>query len=502
MRVTPEVIEGFVNSCLKKNFDGPTETPDVHREWWEMCCSGKFVAISAPRGHAKSTAITHAYLLACMLFRERSYALIVSDTYSQSTQFLNDIKRELIDNEDITELFQVEELLKDSEDDIIVRFADGAKFRIQAKGAEQKMRGLKWDNKRPDLIICDDLEGDEQVMNKERRGKLKRWFYAALLPCMSKHGIIRMVGTILHLDSLLESLMPENLLISGSSNRKHLLVREDLKEYTLAKTTWNSRKYRAHNPDYTKILWPEMWPKQRLIDLKEDYIRQGLPDVYSQEMLNVPLDEARSFFKRHDFHALTEMDKKRKVHYYIATDLAISSKERADYTVFVIGGMDEEGILYIKNVIRDRLDGMQIVETILTLQDLYEPQCFALEEGQISKSLLPYLNEAMLRKGVFPNLRLLKPTKDKMTRANSIQARMRAGAVKFDKSGDWYQTFEDELLRFPRDKHDDQVDAFSWLGLIVDKMIDHATPAEEEEEEYINMKREDDDGGRSAYTGY
>lgn len=497
-------MEGLVTSCLKKNFDGPTDTPAVHREWWEMCCSNsKFVALSAPRGHAKSTAITHAYLLTCVLFRERSYALIVSDTFSQSTQFLNDVKRELLDNEDLQELFGIQEFLKDSEDDIIVQFTDGAKFRIQAKGAEQKLRGLKWDNKRPDLIVCDDLEGDEQVQNKDRRVKLKRWFYAALVPCISKHGIIRMVGTILHLDSLLESLMPENMLISPSSNRVKLLIKEPLREYTLAKTVWTSRKYRAHNEDYTALLWPEMWPKERLIAYKEDYVRQGLPDVYSQEMLNVPLDEARSFFKRSDFHPMTDIDKKKKINYYIAADLAISLKDKADYTVFIIGGMDEDGIMHIKNVIRDRLDGLEIVNTIITLQDLYDPHCFALEEGQISKSLLPYLNEAIIRRGVFPNLRLVKPLKDKITRAGSIQARMRAGAVKFDKSGEWYQTFEDELLRFPRDKHDDQVDAFSWLGQIVDKMHDASTAEEEAEEEYQEDKRSSgSEEGRNRVTGY
>lgn len=501
MKVTKEVLEGFVNSCLRKNFDGSVETPEVHREWWEMCCSDrKFVALSAPRGHAKSTAITHSYLLACLLFRERSYALIVSDTFSQSTLFLQDIKRELAENEDIINLFGIEGFLKESEDDIIVRFNDGDSFRIQAKGAEQKLRGLKWDNKRPDLIVIDDLEGDEQVMNKERRDKLKRWFYAALVPCLSRHGIIRMVGTILHLDSLLESLMPENLL--GASRIK-ALIRQPLKEYTEVKTTWLSAKYRAHNTEYTELLWPEMWPKERLVTLKEDFIRQGLPDVYSQEMLNIPLDEARSFFKRNDFHAMTEVDKKRKVNYYIAADLAISGNQKADYTVFIVGGMDEDGVLHIKNVIRERMDGASIVETTLHLQKFYEPITFAMEDGQISKSLLPYLNNEMLRRNVFISLQIVKPVKDKVTRAGSIQARMRTGGVKFDKSQDWYQTFEDELLRFPRDKHDDQVDAFSWLGQIVDKMMDHPTETEEDEEEYNNFVRaHNQDDGRSAVTGY
>ena len=167
MKLTAEVVEGFSNSCLRQKFDGPTDTPWFHREWWQLCCgSQKYVAISAPRRHAKSTAVTHAYTLASVLFRERSYVIIISDTYSQACQFLGDIKKELNDNEDIKQLFDIVEIEKDAEDDIIVRFADKHRFRIQARGAEQKLRGLKWDNKRPDLIIGDDLEGDEQEIGR------------------------------------------------------------------------------------------------------------------------------------------------------------------------------------------------------------------------------------------------------------------------------------------------------------------------------------------------
>jgi rhodanese-related sulfurtransferase len=75
---------------------------------------------------------------------------------SQAAQFLSDIKATLAENEQIRNLFKIKEFVKDTEDDIIVMCEDGHMFRIQAKGAEQKLRGLKWNNKRPDLIVCDD----------------------------------------------------------------------------------------------------------------------------------------------------------------------------------------------------------------------------------------------------------------------------------------------------------------------------------------------------------
>jgi len=473
------VMEGFVNSVLRKNFDKPAPTPTFHKEIWELVTSNsKQVAIAAPRYHAKSTAVTHAYTLASVLFRESRYVLIVSDTVSQAIQFLGDIKKELLDNDDLRSLFSVASFPKDTEDDLIVQMEDGYTFRIQAKGSEQKLRGLKWANLRPDLIIGDDMENDEIVMNKDRRLKFKRWFYGALIPCISSSGKIRIVGTILHLDSLLENLMPESQLGTARGNGRLPLVREDLKEYTLQKLPWRSVKYRAHTDDFKKLLWPEMKSAEDFKMLKEDYVKQGLADVYSQEMLNVPIDVSATFFKKGDFIHMKPEDYKKNLNYYVTCDLAVSTSSRADYSAFVVGGVDEEGRLFCKHVVKDRMDALEIVDTIFMLQKVYKPVLFGFEQGTIQKAIGPYLNEAMLKRNEYINIALLKPSGDKLTRARSIQARMRSGACRFDKEADWYQGFEDELIRFPRDKHDDQVDAWAYLGLMLDKMCEAHTEKE------------------------
>lgn len=377
--------------------------------------------------------------------------------------------------------------------------ADGHKFRIIAKGAEQKLRGLLWNGMRPDLIILDDLENDEIVQNKERREKFRRWFYGALLPCRSDKGVIRYVGTILHMDALLERLMPRE-------NDKFTFT-EGLKTYTTRKGLWKAVKYKAHPSinDFSTVLWPEKKSADELKKIKEEYSNQGLTDVYSQEYLNIPIDESNTYFKKADFLPLREEDKKVNLHYYVTADLAISEKERADWSVFCIGGVDENNRLQIRHIIRERMDGYQIVDTILAIQKQFNPIAFGIEEGQISKAIGPFLREAMIRANIFINLYPLKPWRqDKMTRARSIQARMRAGGVKFDKAADWYQIFEDELMRFPRDRHDDQVDAFAYLGLIVDKLIEAPTRQEIENENYNEelMASELYEQGRNSYTGY
>lgn len=502
-RLNASVLEGFVNTVLRKHFDDPSATPDFHREIWELVTSNhKQVAIAAPRNHAKSTSVTHAYTLASVLFREARYVLIVSDTVTQAVQFLGDIKKELTENEDLRNLFGVSELLKDTEDDLICNMDDGHLFRIQAKGSEQKLRGLKWKNLRPDLVIGDDMENEELVMNRDRRLKFKRWFYGALIPCLSDKGKIRIVGTILHLDSLLENLMPSSALKLIHNGHKQL-IQEDLKEYTNAKLSWKAVKYRAHTDDFKKLLWPEKKNAEGFKVLKEDFIARGLADVYSQEMLNIPIDESNTFFRKQDFIPMKVDDKKKRMVYYATCDLAVSQQQRADYSAFAIGGVDEDGRLYGINIIKERLDAQQIVDTMLMIQKIYKPVLFGIEQGVIQKAIGPYLNEEMLKRGEFINTVLLRPANDKLTRARSIQARMRAGACKFDKEADWYQGFEDELMRFPRDRHDDQVDAWAYMGLMLDKMQVADTDAEVEAEEYQTFVRDQyGDEGRSETTGY
>jgi hypothetical protein len=80
----------------------------------------------------------------------------------------------------------------------------------------------------------------------------------------------------------------------------------------------------------------------------------------------------------------------------------------------------------------------------------------------------------------------------------------KAFTVRFDKNADWYGSFEDELCKFPRGTKDDQVDAFAYLGRMLDNLIEAPTDREVEDEQYYDELRTSgaNDSGRSAWTGY
>ena len=496
--LTAEMVYGFVAGVLLSSFDNPQPIPSCHMEWWELICSKhKKVAIAAPRGHAKTTAITHSFVLAAMLFRFRDHCMIVSDTEDQACAFLSDIKMELEENQNLKALFGVERFVKDKETEVIVRLEDGHKFRIIARGSNQKLRGLKWRHKRPNLVIGDDLENDEMVMNQDRRTKFREWFYGALLPAGSDDCIFRIVGTILHLDAMLERLMPP----LGSK----LTKQEGLRSVsTNTEKVWKSFRYKAHNEDFSEILWPEKFSQKRLEDERRDYVEQGYPEGYAQEYLNYPIDDSTAYFKRDDFRHTFDIDELSiPLNYYSAVDFAISQRERADYTAIATVGVDSKNNIYVVDVRRGRWDAKEIIDEMIQVHHIYEPDLFTVEKGSIERALGPFLRDKMQETNTYLNLNLLNPGQDKQARARSIQARLRQGAVYFDPRMDWYDSFADEMRTFPRGAHDDMVDAFSWIGLTLDKQTESPTQMEWENEQWEeSMGDFSFNAGRCVATGY
>jgi len=484
-KIDAAAIFGFSVKYLAEKYDNRKPIPPFHLEMWDLCCSDNpKVAIAAPRKHAKSTAITHAYILAMMLLKEKSFCLLVSNTESQASEFLISIKSELEDNEQLRKDFGIQAFMKETETNIIVLMAGGHKFRIQAKGSEQKVRGIKWRNQRPDLIVCDDLEEDEQVLSPERREKFRKWFMNALLPCGSDTCWVRVVGTILHLDSMLQRLIEDK--------------------------TWKHLFYKAHNFDYSEILWPEKFSKKRLKKIRKGFRAQNNLDGFSQEYLNRPIATGNAYFNRDlflDFERDSNGEAKLpNMVYYAAADFAISEKEKADYTVIMVGGMSPENVLHIVDLRKGRWDSEAIIAELISVQKRWNPEFFTFEKGQIDKAIGPFLNTEAARQNAYMNIVKMTPTKSKAMRGRSIQGKHKSGAIRWDKEASWYPDAEAELMTIsdsgPRGKHDDIFDAFSYIGLTVDQYWSAQSDEELEEEAWEEAFEDYTDMGRCQYTGY
>ena len=491
-----EALYGFTASFLAARFDEPKAIPDFHSEWWSLFFTEyQQVTLAAPRGHAKSTAITFAYALFILLFKMSKHLLILGANEALASAFLNDIKIELQENDALTKQFGVKKFLKDSETELIVLFDDGHKFRIKCKGAGQRMRGLKWERKRPDTVIFDDLEDDETVLNEARRDKFRRWFFGALKPIIRSGGKIRGVGTIIGFDSLLERMMP------GEKDKD--TVHEPLRTYS---TNTDSQTlavlYRAHDADFSHVLWTDQYSEKALKLIRAEYAKNGMLDIYGQEYLNDPIDETVAYYRKADFLDMTDEHKAMRMVNYSASDFAIGESKKSAYSVIITGGMTPDGFLNIVDVRRGRWDGKEINDELFSVDTRYSPEAIRIEDENIAKAIGAYLYLEMDERHHYLPIDTKPATQDKSKRSRSIQAMCRAGRVRFDKEAEWWPDFQEELLRYPKYPYKDQFDAFGSLGQILAQMISGATDEEVEDDEYETMLEDNSDDGRDEYTGY
>ncbi len=75
----------------------------MHKELFDMLAEStdrraRRLAVAAPRGHAKTTVVSLAYVLWCLLYKKEMFILLVSATKEQAIQLLKAVKDELQTN--------------------------------------------------------------------------------------------------------------------------------------------------------------------------------------------------------------------------------------------------------------------------------------------------------------------------------------------------------------------------------------------------------------------
>lgn len=484
VKLTAEMMLAFSQVYLVAGFDDPKPTPEFHMNGWKDYCSDHpYCSVIAPRGHAKSSAFTHVFTIATVVFRVEDYIILVGSNEEMAIEMLGDMAREFRDNEQLRQDFQIVELPTDAKTDLIIRFADGHECRIIARGSGQKMRGRKWKGKRPGLIVCDDLEDDEQVESLDRRIKFRRWFTRALIPVMRRGGKLRIHGTILHEDSLLNRL------------RKN--------------KAWKVQFYSAHKSfdDFSEILWPEQFTVERLKLIRQSFIDDGDAAGYSQEYLNDPLDNSEAYLRKEGFVPMTEDDFDTDVRIYVGTDFAISKKDKANRTSFTVGGVCAKNFLYIIGQHVDRWDSLEIVDQMFKINSMYNPEYFFVEDGVIWKALRPILEREMRDRNDFLPIIAILPIKDKAARGKSYQKRHRAKNVRYNTNAEWYPGYFAEQMKFTGHSEatlDDQFDSTATLCIGLDNLpsldeTDFRTQEEIEEDRQIELMNM---SGVCPITGY
>lgn len=301
------------------------------------------------------------------------------------------------------------------------------------------------------LVIDDPVKNREDAESENNREATWDWYTSTAYTRLSPGGGILVILTRWHDDDLAGKLL------------RHAEDGAD---------QWEVIKYPAIAEEDEKFrkVGESLHPERYNVDALEQIRKAIGPRDWSALYQQNPVSDEGDYFSRDmiRYYDFDEIDTS-QLNYYCAWDLAIGQRDRNDYSVGIVVGVDEYDTLYVVDVVRGKYDGFELVEQILDLYETWRPSIVGIERGHIEMALGPFLQKRTRERGLneayFKDLKVGK--RDKEARARAIQGRMQQGMVYFPKDAIWTGPMVAELLRFPNGTHDDQVDALAWIGLMM-----------------------------------
>jgi len=376
---------------------------DVHRDIWNSIQdsiignSNNQKGWILPRGTGKSAFGTYATACWCHAYGFKKYTLICSDIGSTAEKFIKDIKNTFLENSYIKQAFGV--LLNDKDKRYIcnstqLEFIN--KTFIEAVSSTSSIRGRKYGNNRPDLIILDDFQSIEDCRTDEARQK--KWNrYANDIKFAVQKPVIRngktvkrgttliALGTLQHKECFYSRLMKQPTW--KFENEKGVLI-DDIDTY-FNTGLWGKFKnilfdfkntehledakefYYQHEEEMQfPLLWDEFWD---CLDMAMSYYEN--PASFKQEVQGDVNSIGEKWFKT----VVTETREEIETHSFIKTmllvDPASTSGTKSDYSAYLVGSEGENNLKYARKAelakINARTDFDKYIDHAIELLKIY-----------------------------------------------------------------------------------------------------------------------------------
>ena len=226
--------------------------------------------------------------------------------------------------------------------------------------------------------------------------------------------------------------------------------------------------------DWARFQYPTV--ANPIIDPAEvESAREDLGElVFAQEYLAEFISEGAQIFRSSWFNyykpgvgtlwADGKKYKESELQRFATVDLAVSTKESADYTVISCFGYHaDDDKLFMLDMFRDRVEAPDIVPQIERMVGIHNLEWVGIERAGYQLAIVQFAR----RQGI--KIKELRADKDKRSRARPLSAKMERGLVYFPKNADWVSEVERELLTFPIGVHDDIVDTLAYATLAGNK---------------------------------
>lgn len=405
------------------------------------------------RGHGKSLMMS-VYITWLVVNNPNIRVLLISETDRKAQMFLSKIKA-ILQHSPILEKYYgnlVGEKWTDHAVTLKTRTEIFAEPTILASGAGSSAVVGTHAN----VICCDDLLGFEVARSDVQRERLLDWYRTSLMPC-GLAGVKTIVcGTRYHYSDLyqhhIDVFKYDTLILPAIKSDGTALCEwlQPLEDKFDSNGNLFIKGLKTIRSDLGEIIFALQYSNDVEL-LKEGNIIKYNDLRWYNSLYH---DENNQVF------VLREDNKKIKIgKIVIGNDPAISQKESADDSAWIICGMGTDNNIYILESINKKLSFDQQIKMVEHLVEKWQPNMVNIEKVAYQAALI---TELQRRGGL--KINPMVPVRDKVARTMGITGFFEDHRVYLQRS---MQALIDQLILFPDGKNDDLVDSctYSLLGM-------------------------------------
>ena len=438
----------------------------------------KNIAWGAPRGSGKSAYLSNIEPIHAVTYRTRKYILIISETVSMSQNFVEFISQNLKSNQklrgDFGEILSPNSMK--NEQDNKEGFITHTEIKVQASSIGGQLRGSRFRNARPDLIICDDLESAKNTNTQDLRDKNLHWYNSVIVPLgdITKTAIIYM-GTLVNGQGLLPNVLNRadydskiySAIISEPINQDYWdKVEEMLRDIENPNRLEDARSFYENNKEVmdegVEVLWANRFSYFDLICKKVEIGSRA----FASEYLNLPSDDDSCIFKESYLYHYTDNDlfdrygKRIPLDIVGFYDIAMGKSSRSDYNSITILGRDRRtGAIYVLEAWNKKCTPSEAIQMCLNFIEKYRPRIFGVETINAQYEIFRQIQSLAIQRGYYwTRIKPVNPTTKKEIRIEMLEPLFEAGVIRTRKD---QRLLHEMLLQYPNHAHDDAIDCLA-----------------------------------------
>lgn len=459
-----------------------SKSPSFHyhmvREIKECPKNIEKIVIECARGSAKTVIVSSLLSVHDCVYNGLKYIVIGSYSDIMAGRIVGDCKN-IVKSDRFKAMFPLSRITKDSvyllEVDNRDDNGDGFHFQIMSRGRGSQVTGLRFEERRIERYVGDDLEDPESVYNQDVVDKNENHIIEVVAPALADGGKIILIGTPFAFDCTTERfsrkrgvkvikypILVDNHLVPGMSEKLGIAEGHSI---------W------PEDPRFTdEVVWKK---RDDMIANREGdvFLRQYMLDPRPPGTINFDMNKVKYV----DLDDLKDV----KLNVFILSDFAYSLKLWADDSAIVVVGVDDSNNFYVLYADKGKWGDVVTTDKLIAVATKFKEnlRCVGVESRSfkfIQERMLLAKREASLNFG----LTELMPKKN-ATKPERIRA-----LIPLLDDGRFYmlrglRLLEGEMVRFRGEKllhGDDLMDALAYVLDVAYKPITMKTREEKDKE--------------------